>query len=274
MRKIFLSLIIIALLTGSAFSDENKILNDRAYFPAVIMYHDIKTEPLNYFDVIVKDFCAQLDWLKANDYETLSIEDLISYIRNGETFPEKSVIITFDDGYNGIYNYAFPELKKRNMKAVFFITASVIDKVDGSYPHVTVKELQEIASDRNFSIGSHTLTHPNLTKMTHNEKIHELAESKRILEQLTGREVISMAYPEGNYDKQVIESVKESGYEIAFAVQDRGLLDEDARFSIPRIFAGMELAKDNYALFKEYVINYKAMPPEAFRERWQPIKQY
>ena len=274
MRKIFLSLILAFLLTGTAFSDGNKILNDRAYFPAVIMYHDIRTEPLNYFDVLVQDFCAQLDWLKANDYETLSIEDLISHIKNGESFPEKSVIITFDDGYNGIYNYAFPELKKRNMKAVFFITASVIDKLEGSYPHVTAKELQEIASDKNFSIGSHTLTHSNLTKMTHEEKIHELAESKRILEQITGREVLSMAYPEGNYDKQVIDSVKEAGYEIAFAVQDRGLLNEDARYSIPRIYAGMGLAQDDYALFKEYVINYKAMPPEAFKERWQPIKPY
>ena len=267
MRKIFLALILVILCTSFAFSQ------DRAYFPAVIMYHDIKTEPLNYFDVTVEDFCAQLDWLKANNYETLSLEDFIAYIRNGESFPENSVLITFDDGYNGIYNYAFPELKKRNMKAVFFITASVIDKVDGSYPHVTTSELQEIASDKNFSIGSHTLTHSNLTKMTHNEKIHELSESKRILEQITGREVLSMAYPEGNYDKEVIESVKESGYEIAFAVQDKGLLDENARYSIPRIFMGMELAQDNYKLFKEYVKNYKAMPPEAFKERWQPIQK-
>ena len=66
--------------------------------------------------------------------------------------------------------------------------------------------------------------------------------------------------------------MKEAGYEIAFAVQDRGLLDEEARYSIPRIFAGMKLAEDDHALFKEYVRNYKAMPPEAFQERWQPIE--
>lgn len=267
MRRIFAALIMIMLFAGFAFSEEN-----RAYFPAVIMYHDIRTEPLNNFDVTVKDFCSQLDWLKANNYETLTLEEFAGYVRKGEVFPEKSVLITFDDGYNGIYNYAFPELRKRGMKALFFITASVIDNVDGEYPHVTRKELQEIAADKNFSIGSHTMTHPNLMKLSNEDKIHELSESKRILEQITGREIISMAYPEGNYDKKVIEAVKEAGYEIAFAVQDRGLLNEDARYSIPRIFVGMVLAEDDNALFKEYVKNYKSMPPEAFQERWQPIK--
>lgn len=268
MRKMLLAVILVISFAGFAFSDE-----DRAYFPAVIMYHDIRTEPLNYFDVLVNDLCAQLDWLKANDYETLTLEEFAGYIREGEEFPEKSVLITFDDGYNGIYNYAFPELKKRSMKAVFFVTASVIDNLDGSYPHVTGKELREIASDKNFSIGSHTMTHSNLMKLSHEDRIHELKESKRILEQITGREVLAVAYPEGNYDEQVIESVKESGYEIAFAVQDRGLCDEDARYSIPRIFAGMILAEDDNKLFKEYVKNYKSMPPEAFKERWQPMNK-
>ena len=268
MRKIFIALIMIMLLAGGSFSDEN-----RAYFPAVVMYHDIRTEPLNYFDVTVNDFCSQLDWLKANNYETLTLEEFAEYIRKGESFPEKSVLITFDDGYSGIYNYAFPELRKRNMKAVFFITAGVIDKVEGTYPHVTRKELQEIAADKNFSIGSHTMTHSNLMKLSYDEKINELVDSKRILKEITGREIISMAYPEGNYDKHVIEAVKEAGYEIAFAVQDRGLFDESAHYSIPRIFAGMKLAQDDHALFKEYVKSYKSMPPDAFTERWQPMNK-
>ncbi len=268
MRRFFAALIMIMLLAGVAFANNE----DRAYFPAVIMYHDVKIEPLNYFDVTVQDLCAQLDWLKANNYETLTLDEFAGYIKKGEAFPEKSVLITFDDGYNGIYNYALPELRKRGMKAVFFITASVVGNVDGSYPHVTRKELQEIAADKNFAIGSHTVTHSNLVESSHDERVHELSESKRILEQITGREVIAVAYPEGHYDKQVIKSVKEAGYEIAFAVQDRGLLDEEARYSIPRIFAGMKLAEDDHALFKEYVRNYRAMPPEAFQERWQPIE--
>ena len=270
MKKIFIALIMIMLLSGAAFADGNDKEN-RAYFPAVIMYHDIRTEPLNYFDVTVQDFCSQLDWLKANDYETLTLEEFVAYIRNGEAFPEKSVLITFDDGYSGIYNYAFPELSKRSMKAVFFITAGVVGKVNGTYPHVTVKELQEIAGNKNFSIGSHTMSHPNLVKLSSEDRIHELAESKSILEEITGREIIAVAYPEGNYDKNVIDSVKEAGYEIAFAVQDRGLCGEKARYTIPRIYVGMVLAENDNKLFKEYVMNYKAMPAEAFTERWQPM---
>ena len=87
MRKFFLSLILVISFTSFAFAKSELNQEDRAYFPAVIMYHDIRTEPLNYFDVLVNDFCAQLDWLKANDYETLSLEDFAAYIRNNKPFP-------------------------------------------------------------------------------------------------------------------------------------------------------------------------------------------
>ena len=260
--------ILLTFTAGPVFTSE-----DRVHFPVVIMYHDIKTKPLNQFDVTVQDFCSQLDWLNENGYVTLSLEDFVSCLNNGEKFPSKSVIITFDDGYNGIYNYAVPELRKRGMKAAFCIITSVIDKTDSTSPHVTSQELREIAENEDFSIASHTLSHPHLNKLSPEDRVRELGESKSILEALTGRSVNVIAYPYGDYDADVIESVKLAGYEAAFAVQDRGLYSESPRYSIPRIYAGMKLAENDNELFKEYVNNYAAMPPEAFAERWQIIDQ-
>ena len=267
MKKIFLAFCFIMLLSFSVYAEEN-----RAYFPPVLMYHDIKIKPLNKFDVTVEDFCAQLDFLKENEYITLSIEDFISYLEEKKVFPEKSILITFDDGYNGIYNYAVPELKKRNMKATCFITTETVGKIDGAYPHITEQELKEISSSENFSIGSHTLTHSHLDKLNNEEKINEIKNSKEILEKITCKKIQALAYPYGDYDEEVIEAVKKSGYKIAFAVQDRGLFNNPARWSIPRISMGMALSENNLKLFKDFIKNYKNMPQEAFIERWEMLK--
>lgn len=61
----------------------------RAAFPAVLMYHDIKTRPLNNFDVTREDFCAQLDWLKQKGYRTLSMEEFIDGMSK-QSFPKRA----------------------------------------------------------------------------------------------------------------------------------------------------------------------------------------
>lgn len=245
---------------------------NRAAFPVVLMYHDIKAEPLNTFDVTRDDFSAQLDWLREKGYRTLSLEDFVSGVKK-QSFPEKSVLITFDDGYEGIYLYAAPELRKRNMHATFFIITETIDKALEGYPYITMKQLTELAEEPLFSIGSHTMRHPFLTKLSLQEQIEELTRSKTNLETLTGRPVLALAYPYGDYDASVIAALKESGYQAGFAVNDRGMANEPARYSIPRIYMGMELGRNNQKLFKKYVKAYKKMPKEAFAERFAMIQK-
>ena len=273
--RIFISSILILLtfsLLRVSVCHASVSSQDRAYFPAVLMYHELKTTPLNEFDTTPEAFASQLDWLKDNGYATLSLEEFISYTKKGEGFPEKSVMITFDDGYSGIYYYAFPELKKRGMKATFFITASTIGGVKGtSYPHITYEQLAEIAANENISIGSHTVSHSRLSELSNDALKIDVAKSKQILENFTGIKISAIAYPEGYYNGDVIEAVKEAGYEIAFAVKDRGLFGHEACYSVPRIYTGLELAENDNALFIEYIRNYKAMPEDAFKERWKPI---
>ena len=268
MKKIFKPTIILMLLI---FLFQVKLsakeIESREYFPPVIMYHDIRPDPHNYMDVTVKDFAAQLDWLKQNGWKTLSIDEFIEITKFGKAFPKKSVLLTFDDGYKGVYTYAIPELKKRDMKATFFILVNFLDVLEGDYPYLTT----ELANDPLFSIGSHTLTHPYLNLLDEKEKVKEIAESKKFLEEIVGREVKSFAYPTGAYDKSVIKAVIAAGYDVAFSVQDRGILHELPRYSIPRIFVGYEFGQDNQKLFKKYVQTYREMPA-AFAERWEPFE--
>ena len=247
------------------------VVEDRAYFPPVLMYHDIKLLPMNNFDVSLKDFRKQLKWLKTNGYKTLSMDEFIDIVNSGKAFPQDSILITFDDGYADAFSYALPELKARDMKATFFINPWYIGKKAKGYPYMTEAELKSLASEPFISIESHTTKHLHLDKIPPEQLISELVESKKYLEEITGKSIRSISYPFGDYNADVIAATKDAGYEVAFAVQDRGLFDQPARYSVPRIYMGLLLCGEDQALFKKYVRNYKKMPADAFTERWQPL---
>lgn len=249
MKKLLLLLcLIVPALSAEAFTP-----------PPTLMYHDIKAVPVNGFDVSIREFCAQLDWLKDNGYTTLNLEDLTA----SRDIPAKSVVITFDDGYRGIYMYAVPELRKRNMKAVFFVIANMVGVLNTSYPHITETELKDIASDELFSIGSHTMSHPNFDELGHEDRIKELTDSRRVLAEITGRNIDVLAYPYGNYDSELVADAQRTGYRLGFAVDDRNIAGVPENFRIPRIYmgAGVDL--------KDFVEN---IPASAFTERYAPLR--
>ena len=229
--------------------------------PPVIMYHDIKAVPVNGFDVSTRNFCSQLDWLKDNGYTTLTPEDLT----NSQDIPAKSVIITFDDGYRGVYLHAVPELRRRNMKAAFLIITDMTGRLDTGYPHLTLSELREIASDDLFSVGSHTKTHSDLMTLSREQRLDEFTHSREVLESLTGRKIHSLAYPYGNYDADIAADVQASGYDLAFAVGYRGHDQIPELFRIPRIYMGEGVTLE---MLSDFLTD---APAEAFTERYEAL---
>ncbi len=273
-RKYFKIVFLLILLTMFQASSVAKMESkqDRSYFPPILMYHDIKPTPINGFDVSLKDFAKQLDWLTKQGYYSLSMDEFLYYINNNLPFPANSILISFDDGYEGIYKYAAPELVKHNMHATFFIFKEGINLTLPGYPYVTDKQLRELAANPLFSIQSHTITHPDLNKNSKLEIQQELEDSKKFIEEFTGKQCRVIAYPYGHYNGNVLQAVKEAGYEAAFSVSDLGLMDYDAKYTIPRIYMGVIMSKDNMALFKKYITEYKSMPPDAFMERFGELK--
>lgn len=272
MRKLLVVALLLATLLTLRVS-EAAVKENRAYFPPVIMYHDVKLLPMNNFDITLKDLRKQLKWLKTNGYKTLSMDEFVDIVVSGKSFPKDSVLITFDDGYGDALTYALPELKSRDMKATFFINPWYVGKKAKGYSYITEAELKSLAAEPLISIESHTMRHFHLDKLAPEKLAAELTDSKTYLEELTGKPVRALSYPFGDYNADVIAATQAAGYEIAFAVQDRGLFNQPARFSIPRIYMGLTLCANNQALFKKYVRNYSKMPPEAFVERWQPLNK-
>ncbi|MBD3343603.1 MAG: polysaccharide deacetylase family protein [Chitinivibrionales bacterium] len=127
--------------------------------------------------------------------------------------------ITFDDGFEDFYHYVLPVLEKFNVKVTLFPIVSYIGTtaawdVFPSRAHLSKAQLREIA-DKGHEIGSHSLTHPDLTMLNQRDLERELTESRLILEDIIGRKVISLSFPYGRWNSRVWNTARHSGYSIA-----------------------------------------------------------
>lgn len=198
----------------------------------VLYYHSVDPSEANEVIISPEKLREELTFIKDSGYTTLTMSELNDYILNNAPIPEKSIVITFDDGYADNYTNAFPILKELDMKATIFVISSCIDN-NGYY--MTSQQLKEM-SDYGIDIQSHTVSHSYLSQLTYEEQLNELKTSKEKLESITEKPVISIAYPFGDYDDNTILASKEAGYSLSFNT-NRGLSDRtDNPLSLNRIY--------------------------------------
>ena len=112
------------------------------------------------------------------------------------------VSITFDDGLENVYSLALPELERVGVTATVFVISDLVGKRFDGWSVMSSKMLRSLRS-KGWEIGSHTLTHPNLTELSDSQLITELKDSKKHLEEITSTRIVSFAYPFGAYDNRV-----------------------------------------------------------------------
>jgi len=180
----------------------------------VLVYHSVRpiyndmTEEVKQFTVTPLMFEKQLQYIIESGYRTVSLEDLVLASENKKKLPEKPIVITFDDGWENQYEYAFPILSKYGLTATFFVFTNAI----GHERYLTWEQVQTL-SDAGMVIGSHSKSHPYLDLIYEREKlIEELAGSKSILENKIKKEVNTFAYPFGVMTPEIATLLKESGY--------------------------------------------------------------
>ena len=223
-----LPILILSLIWTFTYIEEN---TDQRV--PILLYHQLVTllNKADYYHLPASEFEKQLAWLKANNYHTINLNDLVmiqldqgrsidsSINQVPETkdyglWTDKLIILTFDDGTRDHYLYAFPLLKKYDYTATFFIISSYIDTT------LTEKEIKEM-SDAGMSIQSHTHTHKYLDELNASEIKKELKMSKTIIESITKKPVNFLAIPGGWYDERVLKIAKEIGYK-AICTSDIG----------------------------------------------------
>lgn len=189
----------------------------------ILMYHDILPEKEVFFDVTPAELEAHFQFLQEIGATPISIDWLISHLRTGIPLPAKPVLLSFDDGYGGHYQYVYPLLKKYSYPAVFSIYINKMSQKTGR-TSVTWEQLQEMAADPLVQIVSHSVSHPrDLRLLSDADLEQEVKQSKQILEKELGIPINYFTYPEGKADDRVKEFVKKAGYRAALSMND---LDE------------------------------------------------
>ncbi|AAK78416.1 peptidoglycan/xylan/chitin deacetylase (PgdA/CDA1 family) [Clostridium acetobutylicum] len=221
--------------TGKDLNVSNKI--------PVLMYHDINNDKnMNLMKIDKKSFEEQMKYLKDNNYNTLTIDQFYDSIINGKKVPKKSVLITFDDGYEDHYKNAYPVLKKYNLHATMFIITDYLDK--GTL-YLKSNELKEM-SDNGIDIESHTTNHPYLDKLTYEEQLKTLQNSKSKLEDICKKSVRFVAYPYGAYNTNTIKADKKLGYMMAFTTKGKWADLNKGAYALNRIYIFPQYDLNNF----------------------------
>lgn len=196
-----------------------KDLARRAKVP-IIMYHDILPQKEVFFDVTPEELEADFKLIQEQGLTPVTLQQLVEHLQTGTPLPEKPIVLTFDDGYGGHYQYVYPLLKKYGYPATFSI---YIKKLAGKTARssVTWSQLKEMAGDPLVTIAAHSVTHPrDLRPLSDDELAQEIMQSKRILEEKLGIPIDYFTYPEGKMDARVKQWVIAAGYKAALAMSN------------------------------------------------------
>ncbi len=195
----------------------------------VLMYHRVipgrRRGAVNIWAVTQSQLYMHLELLQKWGYTCISFEDHSLAMSGRLELPKKPVMLTFDDGYEEIYRYALPVLKEFGVRATLFVLGSRsmtknswdTPANSGGAPLLNRDMICEL-HDAGFEIGSHSMTHADLTKIGRKEAWDEIASSKAELEDLIKSPVLSFAYPFGSVNAELEDMVKAAQYEYGCGV--------------------------------------------------------
>ncbi|MDW8322982.1 MAG: polysaccharide deacetylase family protein [Burkholderiales bacterium] len=191
----------------------------------VLMYHQVDL-PLSHrearFCTPPQAFAAQMRWLVERGYRSATLDDIHDHVTGVRTLPERSVHITFDDGFVGVLEHALPVLAEHRLAASLFMVAGRMGDTNDwmhtrGYPRralLSPAQLRLLAAE-GVTIGSHTSTHVRLPEVEPQRAQIEIRDSKCRLEDTLGSEVRHFAYPYGAFDAQARAWVAAAGYRSA-----------------------------------------------------------
>lgn len=185
-----------------------------------------------------------------NNLKTLTFFDLKAMELGFARFPKKAVILTFDDGYDNHF-LAAQILEQYGLHGVFFVITEKIDTPG----YLTKAQIREMAS-KGHEIGSHSVTHPNMENLSEEQIRFEVGDSKKKIEEITGKKVISFCYPSGKYDNRSVSLLEREGYEFARTTASGKVFYPNKKFELTtmRIFPKSSLISLEYLFSDEQKI--------------------
>ena len=225
------------------------------------MFHNISTDYCGRGTISPEAFAADLDTLLYSGYHIISMNQFVAFLK-GAAVPANAVMITFDDGFEGVYRYAYPLLKQQNIPATVFLIADYIGKKTG---FLTWPQIREMSASGLFTIGAHTFnahysvptspktsapatigriynlkTHRKETDKEYRDRI--LADSfcaQQVFNRELGHDTPYFAYPYGAYTVELDQILRIAGYKYFFTTLAGLNGSDDHTFHFYRINAGV-----------------------------------
>jgi peptidoglycan/xylan/chitin deacetylase (PgdA/CDA1 family) len=211
----------------------------------ILVYHSIdEYKGLGSKELFVtpENFEKQMLYLKNNGYTMLTFEHWQDIHK-----VNKPIIITFDDGYKNNLNAfeIFRKIKDDRFQPAG--TLFVISDYVGTQNRLTKEELKRMAESGFFSVQSHSAMHPDLTKNINYE--NELKKSKEKIEKMTGKPVIALAYPYGNFNNKVVKETKKY-YRFGLTTTPGPFIEmdfENELYLLPRMYIKYSTTLEDFA---------------------------
>jgi peptidoglycan/xylan/chitin deacetylase (PgdA/CDA1 family) len=228
----------------------------------VLMYHRVPASAISARHktfVEASKFAGHLKFFAWRGMQTLTFKDYLAFSRGDRPagdFPRKPLIITFDDGYLDNFTNMLPLAKRFGYRGVLFllgdanVTANFWDHGENRDDNLLMsREHRKAFVASGWEIGAHTLAHPDLSKLDEVLARREICESKRALEEELGIDIVSFAYPFGQYSSRIKAMVEEAGFSFGIATDSGGITIEDDRFAVFRV--NMFPNETLFSLFKK-----------------------
>jgi len=234
-----------AQATGSAQAEQRLVLPDplpdRSVTVPILMYHRIakvrEGEPQLTIDLTVDpdDFARQMQWLADNGFTSITQRELYDALMEDGPLPERPVLITFDDGYRGVATVAAPIMRRHGFIGTAYVITDRIAKDPKVAPTwLTWGQLRAL-DRRGWDIGSHTVSHADLTDLPPDRALKQLRQSRFALERNLDQPVQWFCYPYGRVDAGVEQLVREAGYVLAVTTQPGDRLSAREPLLLPRV---------------------------------------
>ena len=202
-----------------------------ADYATVLMYHRFGESKYPSTNIRIEQFEAHLNVLGNGDYTVWPLGKIVNHLQQNLDLPDKTVAITIDDAYLSVFTEARPRLKAYDFPYTVFVATQPVDR--GQKGYMSWDQIRTL-QDEGVQIGSQTRSHPHMHEISINDAKDELKISNdRFLEEIGQRPKL-FAYPYGEYNLDIIELVKQAGFDSAFG-QNSGIAHAyNGFFELPR----------------------------------------
>ena len=238
-----ISVCILFLCTAVSVVPVASLIDGQSADLPVVMYHQLtKNENRSgRYVLTLEQFEKDLMFLKSKGYKSVTLKQLVDYSRGKCEIPEKSIMITFDDGNETLYEYALPLLEKYGFTAVGFVVGALADyytEIDDhnlNYSYLNWSQIKELAAGNIIEIQSHSFDlHKNTgnrsgIKKKKTETIEQYREflcsdvskMKTAMVNYIGEAPFAFAFPFGSFTSESTDILKECGFKMTFTCEER-----------------------------------------------------